>query len=243
MNTPFDTRIHGAVPRPSSWPGGPPPLVHRHAHVHPEDRRRLDTHQARASNYYRPRQPWNPTTSGCATERCSQRRSVCIPDSSLPPAPTPDMATPGAPATPTEPSSPSTCPAQPSSKRQWTHPCPTPAPATTPAGWPEHAAAPAPASPWVVNTTFGEVASLRAAAFTGVIVHRPIPAALIRSHLDDQLRRRQALADKGAQNLDARCLLCGANQTHHEAGCPVPTRDATAPGAGRGEPHRAGLGL
>lgn len=99
-----------------------------------------------------------------------------------------------------------------------------------------------PGALWVINTTFGEVASLRAAAFIGVVVHRPIPAAL-RSHLDDQLRHRRALADADAQDRHAPCLLCGANQPHHEAGCPVATRDATAPGARRNEPHRAGLGL
>ena len=99
-----------------------------------------------------------------------------------------------------------------------------------------------PGVPWVVNTTFGEVASLRAAAFTGVIVHRPIPAALIRSHLDDQLRQ-QTSAAAGSEELDDLCLLCGASRPHHEAGCPVRTRDATAPGARRGELRRAGLGL
>lgn len=100
-----------------------------------------------------------------------------------------------------------------------------------------------PGVPWVIDTTFGEVASLRAAAYTSVIVHRAIPAALIRSRLDDQLRHRRALADTHAQDLDDPCLLCGANQPHHEAGCPVPRRDATAAAVRRGKPRRAGLGL
>lgn len=100
-----------------------------------------------------------------------------------------------------------------------------------------------PGVPWVVNTTYGEVAALRTAAFASVVVHRPIPAALIRSHLDDQLQHRQALAEADAQDVDAPCLLCGANQPQHEAGCPVPTRDTTAPSARHGEPHRAGLGM
>ena len=105
---------------------------------------------------------------------------------------------------------------------------------------------------WVINTTFGEAASLRAAAFSDVVVHRPVPADLIRSRLeedlrhrralDDELRRRRALADSDAQDLDTACLLCGAGPPRHEAGCPVPTRETTT-SLRRGETRRAGLGL
>lgn len=96
---------------------------------------------------------------------------------------------------------------------------------------------------WVINTPSGEVAALRAAAFAGVDVHPPIPAALIRARNEAELRRRRSLVHAGGDHADETCLLCGMERPRHEAGCPVPTRHPGAVIAHRDERRRAGLGL
>ena len=95
---------------------------------------------------------------------------------------------------------------------------------------------------WVIDTTFGEVAALRAAAFDGVVVHPPVPADLIRSRLDADLQRRAVTAAATPDHVD-RCPRCGAGPPYHEADCPVRTRAPGAGGARRERTSRAGLGL